>query len=160
MAKRTWSSRARRDFREREEYRKRNDEKDRYEKRDSRDDRSEDAREDRREERGYWDSYDEYENTLMNIRNAGPDDSVDDQLDRMRESYRYIESELDRYDADYDYLMERYRRLADDNTKRMMRDAVDDAYEEGEVVDRQQNKDIKQDGEDLSYEDLWKTREG
>lgn len=168
---RSWSARARRDFREREEYRKRNDEKDRYEKRDSddrRDDRRSrsdeelrrDAREDRREERGWWNDYDDYEAYLMEVRNAGPDDDVDEKLERLRRSYDYYEAELDKYDADYDELMRKYKEVVEDNRKYMMRDAVDDGREEGRVVDKQQNDDIVQDGEEMTYEDLWKTREG
>lgn len=165
---RSWSERARRDFREREEYRKRNGEKDRYEKKDSRDDdreergdrketarqREEEAREDRREERGYrddeWD--DDYMNDLMQIRNAGPDDDVDDTLERLRSRYDYYERELDRYDADYDDLMAKYDRLRKDNQRYMLR--------EGREIDRQQDKDIKSDGEIKDFDDLFKEREG
>lgn len=169
---RSWSARARRDFREREEYRKERGEEDRYKKKDSgrreerrEDGRSEeriqeDARRDRREERGYFSDLDDYEATLMNIRNAGPDDDVDEELDRLRRSYDFYEAELDKYDADYDELMRRYERIRDDNRRYMMRDSVDDAREEGREIERQQDDDIKLDGENLSYKDLWETREG
>lgn len=183
---RTWSSRARRDFREREEYRKRNDEEDRYKKRDSgrreerrtdreserderdREERSDerrerDAREDRREERGYWWDLDDDEvdagdvkNSLINIRNAGPDDDVDRELDALTRRYDYYEAELDKYDADYDELMRRYDKLLEDNRRYMMRDTGD----EGRELKRQQDKDIREDGEPKTFDDLWKEREG
>ena len=193
---RTWSSRARRDFTEREDYRKREGEEDRYKKRDSdrgvekrreddreerRDDRREtrrederddsrsderrerDAREDRRDERGFWWDLDDDKveagdviNSLTNIRNAGPEEDVEDELEGLRRRYDYYEAELDRYDADYDELMNRYKRLADDNRRYMMRDARD----EGREVDRTQDVDIKDDGEIMDYDDLWKKREG
>ena len=100
---RSWSSRARRDFDEREDYRKRKDDKkdgretrDREERNDRRSDREleRDAREDRMEERGYYHdeerlSPEDREALLMEIRNANPDDDVNEKLDRLRREYDY-----------------------------------------------------------------------
>lgn len=169
MARRTWSPRARRDFREREEYRKSRGEKDRYEKRDDdreddrrdevedSDERRRDAREDRMEERGFAENEyrldaDERENLLMQIRNASPDDDVDEYLDRLRREYDYYERELDRYDADYDDLMAQIDDLRRDNARYMMR--------EGREIKKQQTDDIKEDGEPKTFDELFKEREG
>lgn len=165
MARRSWSSRARRDFREREEYRKSRDEEDRYKKKspysednsDSADKRRRDAREDRVEERGYEeDEYrldsEERENLLMQIRNAGPDDDVDDYIDRLRREYDYYERELDRYDADYDDLMVQVDDLRRDNARYMMR--------EGRTIKEQQSEDIKEDGDPKTFDELFRKREG
>lgn len=181
-----WSKRAREDFDEREEYRKENDEKDRYEKRGSdtelrggekskegaggeTPERSEremarDAREDRREERGYFDDYrrmnrEEREGLLIELRNAGADDDVDDKLDRLRKEYDYYEGELDKYDADYDRLMEELRRVRRDNQRYMLRGDRGRREEEEKVQDRFK-KDIRDDQNVQSYDDLWEDRIG
>lgn len=165
---RGWSRRARRDFDERREYRRERGEEDRYVKRgdSTRDDKrsprelEEDAREDRREERGYredeW-SEDDFDNYLMQIRNASPDDNVDDAISRLRERYDYYERELDRYDADYDDLMAEVDRLRRDNRRYMMRES---AKREGDALENQQRTDIIEDGEPKDFDDLWKNREG
>lgn len=176
---RSWSSRARRDFDEREDYRKRKDEKDRYESDDRKDgretrDREErsdrrsdrelerDAREDRMEERGYYHdeerlSPEDREALLMEIRNANPDDDVNEKLDRLRREYDYYERELDRYDADYDDLIAEMNRLKEDNRRYMMRDARKDL----DTTEERQDKDIRQDNDaEKSFDDLWEEREG
>lgn len=118
------------------------------------------AKEDRREERGYYEDEwkeDDFEYYLSQIRNASPDDNVDDAIKRLRERYDYYERELDRYDADYDDLMAEVERLRKDNRRYMMRDSV---RREGREAERMQDQDIKQDGEPQTFDDLWKNREG
>lgn len=185
MASRSWSARARRDFREREEYRKERGEEDRYKKRDSgndyedRDDvrrgdggevpeRSEedverDAREDRREERGY--EYDDErlprdvrEAMLMDLRNASPDDDVDDRIDRLRREFDYYEQELDRYDSDYDRALAQLDAMRRENRRYMMRDSGREEQKE-EIKDFLE-ADIRDDQEYQSYKDAWKERIG
>lgn len=162
MAKRTWSARARRDFREREDYRKRNDEKDRYEKRDSdrrdyrRDDedRERDARRDRREERGFYDDYtrEDYEADLIALRDSAPDSDSGEILDRLRARYDWYEQELDKYDADYDDLMKRWDRLS--------RRDQDNVLRETSKVKDAQMEDIKNDNKLKTFDEMWKEREG
>ena len=96
---REWSRRARRDFDEREDYRRRNDEEDRYRRkdddetdrrgrRDERQDnerRSEDAREDRREERGWYDKIEDQ------LRNGTDETDYDGLYQQLREKYEWYE---------------------------------------------------------------------
>lgn len=154
-----WSTRARRDFEELEDYRRRNDEKDRYEKRDEREETDEgegrgreDAMRDRREERGW---YDDIERQLRN-----PDDNTDyDGLyNQLRERYEWYEEELDRYDADYDNLMAEVDRLRRENTRYFMRAAQqrNDPYPNEDRPDKEQDEDIRDDGEPKTFDELWK----
>lgn len=167
---RKWSRRARRDFDERRDYRRRRGEIDRYERQDA--SRTEDpyrreadadrdekeaARYDRLSERGYdYMGPEDREALLMQIRNAGPDDDVDDALSRLRQEYDYYEMELDDYDADYDRVVSEIERLRNDNRRYMMRESS-----EGAVIKEQQNEDIRQDGHGpKSFDTLWDEREG
>lgn len=153
----TWSETARRDFREREDYRKKHGELDRYRKRGDYSDedynsRLVDARLDNVESRDWEDDAFDMDNTLMQIRNAGPDDDVSDSLARLRARYDYIESKLDRYDADYDYLMANYDALKDYSVSKLM--------SQGTEIKEEQLENIREDGKPKSYDDLWKNREG
>lgn len=165
---RKWSSRARRDFREREDYRKRRGEEDRYKKRDgdetndrgrkdyrqdneSATERARDAVEDRREERGW---YDEIEDRL---RNGDENTDYDGLYNELRERYEWYEEELDRFDADYDDLMREVDKLRNDNRRYFMRGSARDYDKPGiSAIEKEQNEDIREDGEDLSFDDLWK----
>lgn len=163
---REWSRRARRDFDEREDYRRRNDEEDRYRRkdddetdrrgrRDERQDnerRSEDAREDRREERGWYDKIEDQ------LRNGTDETDYDGLYQQLREKYEWYEEELDRYDADYDDLMAEVDKLRNDNRRYRMRGSRDDRPGK-EEMEREQNEDIKDDGKELSFDDLWKKAE-
>lgn len=162
---RAWSSRARRDFDEREDYRKRRGEEDRYERKDSDDTergrrderqnnesperREEDARRDRREERGWYDDIE------RQFREGDENTDYDGLYKQLRERFEWYEEELDRYDADYDELIGEVDRLRNDNRRYMMRGTArrdpgkDTAIEE-------QDEDIKEDGKELSFDDLWK----
>lgn len=155
----TWSAEARRDFREREDYRRRHGELDRYRKREDYSDdeynrRLMDARLDRIEERGWEkDSYD-FENDLMQVRNADPENGDHEEaLDRLRARYAYVESRLDEYDADYDYLMARYTRLKEDALDSISRATaqITKTHDEG------MNED---DNPPKTWDDLWERREG
>lgn len=170
MASMKWSNRARRDFKERAEYRKENDEKDRYEKKESErsdndskseSERSKDAKEDRMEERGWARmGAEDREALLMDIRNANPDEDVNEKLDRLRAEYSYYEEELDRYDADYDNLMNELNRLRRDNQRYMLRQGTDAREDLDEAKDRQ-DRDIEQDNSaEGDFDSLWKEREG
>lgn len=153
---REWSRRARRDFDEREDYRKRNDEEDRYRRKD--DDpqdnkkRSEDAREDRREERGWYDDIEDQ------LRNGTDETDYDGLYQQLREKFEWYEEELDRYDADYDDLMAEVDKLRNDNKRYRMRGSRDDRPGK-EEMEREQKEDIKDDGKELSFDDLWKKAE-
>lgn len=163
---REWSRRARRDFDEREDYRKSNDEEDRYRRkddyetdrkgrRDERQDnerRSEDAREDRREERGWYDKIEDQ------LRNGTDETDYDGLYQQLREKYEWYEEELDRYDADYDDLVAEVDKLRNDNRRYRMRGSRDDRPGK-EEMEREQEEDIKDDGKELSFDDLWKKAE-
>nr|UVY03789.1 MAG: hypothetical protein [Bacteriophage sp.] len=163
---REWSRRARRDFDEREDYRRRNDEEDRYRRkdddetdrkgrRDERQDnerRSEDAREDRREERGWYDKIEDQ------LRNGTDETDYDGLYQQLRERFEWYEEELDRYDADYDDLMAEVDKLRNDNRRYRMRGSRDDRPGK-EEMEREQKEDIKDDGKELSFDDLWKKAE-
>lgn len=153
---REWSRRARRDFDEREDYQKRKDEEDRYRKEygDQQDNekRSEDAREDRREERGW---YDKIEGQL---RNGTDETDYDGLYQQLREKFEWYEEELDRYDADYDDLAAEVDKLRNDNRRYRMRGSRDDRPGK-EEMEREQKEDIKDDGKELSFDDLWKKTE-
>lgn len=165
MASRKWSSQARRDFRERAEYRKARGEEDRYRKsreddrrgrrdyrmEDDRSRREEDAREDRREERGWYDDIED------RLRNGDDSTDYDGLYNQLRERYEWYEEELDRYDADYDDLVAEVDRLRNDNRRYFMREARyrDDRPGEREI-EREQNEDIRDDGKEMTFEDLWK----
>lgn len=153
----TWSERARQDFREREDYRKKHGELDRYRKRGDYDnktyhERLVDARLDVEESRDWEDDAFDMDAALTQIRNAGPDDDVSADISRLRARYDYIESKLDRYDADYDYLMANYAALKDYSVSKLM--------SQGAEIKETQLENIKEDGEPRSYDDLWNTREG
>lgn len=148
---REWSRRARRDFDEREDYRRRNDEEDRYRRKDD-DERSEDAREDRREERGWYDKIEEQ------LRNGTDETDYDGLYQQLRERFEWYEEELDRYDADYDDLMAEVAKLRNDNRRYRMRGSRDDRPGK-EEMEREQKEDIKDDGKELSFDDLWKKTE-
>ncbi|UWG68361.1 MAG: scaffolding protein [Bacteriophage sp.] len=148
---REWSRRARRDFDEREDYRRRNDEEDRYRRKDD-DERSEDAREDRREERGWYDKIEEQ------LRNGTDETDYDGLYQQLRERFEWYEEELDRYDADYDDLMAEVDKLRNDNRRYRMRGSRDDRPGK-EEMEREQKEDIKDDGKELSFDDLWKKAE-
>ena len=164
---RRWSSRARRDFDEREDYRKRRDEEDRYKKKDDdetedggrkdeRQDndtperREEDARRDRREERGWFDDI------VDQFRNGDESIDYDGLFKQLRERYEWYEEELDRYDADYDDLMAEVDRLRNDNRRYFMREGRRDDKPSEELIKKEQNKDIRDDGKEMSFDDLWK----
>lgn len=153
---REWSRRARRDFDEREDYRKRNDEEDRYRRKDDdpqdNEKRSEDAREDRREERGWYDDIEDQ------LRNGTDETDYDGLYQQLREKFEWYEEELDRYDADYDDLMAEVDKLRNDNKRYRMRGSRDDRPEK-EEMEREQKEDIKDDGKELSFDDLWKKAE-
>lgn len=155
MATMKWSSRARRDFKEREEYRKRNDEKDRYEKSGE----SKDEKEDKEEK--YYDlTPDEVMKadvraTLLNIRDSNPGVDVNREIEKLLRKYYYYEEELDKYDSDYDDLMKQYEKLKEDNRRYMLRATNNDIR----AIDKSQEQDIKEDNEIKSYDDLWKERE-
>lgn len=163
---REWSRRARRDFDEREDYRRRNDEEDRYRRKDDdetdqrgrRDERqnderrSEDAREDRREERGWYDKIEDQ------LRNGTDETDYDGLYQQLREKFEWYEDELDRYDADYDDLMAEVDKLRNDNRRYRMRGSSDDRPGK-EEMEREQKEDIKDDGKELSFDDLWKKAE-
>lgn len=154
---REWSRRARRDFDEREEYRRRNDEEDRYRRKDDderqgNERRSEDAREDRREERGWYDDIEDQ------LRNGTDETDYDGLYQQLREKFEWYEEELDRYDADYDDLMAEVDKLRDDNKRYRMRGSRDDRPGK-EEMEREQKEDIKDDGKELSFDDLWKKAE-
>lgn len=152
-----WSEQARRDFKEREDYRKKHGELDRYRKRGDYDEKSYhsrlvDARLDTDESREWERDEFDMENTLMQIRNAGPDDDVTAHLARLRARYDYIESRLDQYDADYDYLMANYAALKDYSVSKLM--------SQGSVLKQEQNENIKEDSRPKTFDDLWVKREG
>lgn len=164
---RSWSSRARRDFDEREDYRKRRDEEDRYKKKDDdeTDDRGrkderqdnetperreEDARRDRREERGWFDDIED------RFRNGDESTDYDGLFKQLRERYDWYEEELDRYDADYDNLMAEVDRLRNDNRRYFMREGRRDDRPSEELIKKEQDKDIRDDGKEMSFDDLWK----
>lgn len=163
---REWSRRARRDFDEREDYRRRNDEEDRYRRKDDdetdqrgrRDERqnderrSEDAREDRREERSWYDKIEDQ------LRNGTDETDYDGLYQQLREKFEWYEEELDRYDSDYDDLMAEVDKLRNDNRRYRMRGSRDDRPGK-EEMEREQKEDIKDDGEELSFDDLWKKAE-
>ena len=153
---REWSRRARRDFDDREDYRKRNDEEDRYRRKDDErqgnEKRSEDAREDRREERGWYDKIEDQ------LRNGTDETDYDGLYQQLREKYEWYEEELDRYDADYDDLMTEVDKLRNDNRRYRMRGSKDDRPGK-EEMEREQKEDIKDDGKELSFDDLWKKAE-
>lgn len=134
---REWSRRARRDFDEREDYRRRNDE---------------DAREDRREERGWYDKIEDQ------LRNGTDETDYDGLYQQLRERFEWYEEELDRYDADYDDLMAEVDKLRNDNRRYRMRGSRDDRPGK-EEMEREQKEDIKDDGKELSFDDLWKKAE-
>lgn len=163
---REWSRRARRDFDEREDYRRRNDEEDRYRRKDDdetdqrgrRDERqnderrSEDAREDRREERSWYDKIEDQ------LRNGTDETDYDGLYQQLREKFEWYEEELDRYDSDYDDLIAEVDKLRNDNRRYRMRGSRDDRPGK-EEMEREQKEDIKDDGEELSFDDLWKKAE-
>lgn len=153
---REWSRRARRDFDEREDYQKRKDEEDRYRREygDQQDNekRSEDAREDRREERGWYDTIEDQ------LRNGTDETDYDGLYQQLREKYEWYEEELDRYDADYDDLVAEVDKLRNDNRRYRMRGSRDDQPGK-EEMEREQKEDIKDDGKELSFDDLWKKAE-
>lgn len=149
---REWSRRARRDFDEREDYRRRNDEEDRYRRKDDDEKRSEDAREDRREERGWYDKIEDQ------LRNGTDETDYDGLYQQLRERFEWYEEELDRYDADYDDLMAEVAKLRNDNRRYRMRGSRDDRPGK-EEMEREQKEDIKDDGKELSFDDLWKKTE-
>lgn len=149
---REWSRRARRDFDEREDYRRRNDEEDRYRRKDDDEKRSEDAREDRREERGWYDDIEDQ------LRNGTDETDYDGLYQQLREKFEWYEEELDRYDADYDDLMAEVDKLRNDNKRYRMRGSRDDRPGK-EEMEREQKEDIKDDGKELSFDDLWKKAE-
>lgn len=149
---REWSRRARRDFDEREDYRRRNDEEDRYRRKDDDERRSEDAREDRREERGWYDKIEDQ------LRNGTDETDYDGLYQQLREKYEWYEEELDRYDADYNDLMAEVDKLRNDNKRYRMRGSRDDRPGK-EEMEREQKEDIKDDGKELSFDDLWKKAE-
>lgn len=153
---REWSRRVRRDFDEREDYRKRNDEEDRYRRKDDErqgnEKRSEDAREDRLEERGWYDKIEDQ------LRNGTDETDYDGLYQQLREKYEWYEEELDRYDADYDDLMAEVDKLRNDNRRYRMRGSKDDRPGK-EEMEREQKGDIKDDGKELSFDDLWKKTE-
>lgn len=149
---REWSRRARRDFDEREDYRRRNDEEDRYRRKDDDEKRSEDAREDRREERGWYDKIEDQ------LRNGTDETDYDGLYQQLRERFEWYEEELDRYDADYDDLMAEVAKLRNDNRRYRMRGSRDDRPGK-EEMEREQKEDIKDDGKELSFDDLWKKAE-
>lgn len=149
---REWSRRARRDFDEREDYRRRNDEEDRYRRKDDDERRSEDAREDRREERSWYDKIEDQ------LRNGTDETDYDGLYQQLREKFEWYEEELDRYDSDYDDLMAEVDKLRNDNRRYRMRGSRDDRPGK-EEMEREQKEDIKDDGEELSFDDLWKKAE-
>lgn len=149
---REWSRRARRDFDEREDYRRRNDEEDRYRRKDDDEKRSEDAREDRREERGWYDKIEDQ------LRNGTDETDYDGLYQQLRERFEWYEEELDRYDADYDDLMAEVAKLRNDNRRYRVRGSRDDRPGK-EEMEREQKEDIKDDGKELSFDDLWKKTE-
>lgn len=149
---REWSRRARRDFDEREDYWKRNDEEDRYRRKDDDEKRSENAREDRREERGWYDDIEDQ------LRNGTDETDYDGLYQQLREKFEWYEEELDRYDADYDDLMAEVDKLRNDNKRYRMRASRDDRPGK-EEMEREQKEDIKDDGKELSFDDLWKKAE-
>lgn len=149
---REWSRRARRDFDEREDYRRRNDEEDRYRRKDDDEKRSEDAREDRREERGWYDKIEDQ------LRNGTDETDYDGLYQQLRERFEWYEEELDRYDADYDDLMAEVAKLRNDNRRYRMRGSRDDRPGK-EEMEREEKEDIKDDGKELSFDDLWKKAE-
>ena len=148
---RAWSSRARRDFDEREDYRKRRGEEDRYERKDS-DDTERGRRDERQnnESPGGW-----YDDIERQFREGDENTDYDGLYKQLRERFEWYEEELDRYDADYDELIGEVDRLRNDNRRYMMRGTArrdpgkDTAIEE-------QDEDIKEDGKELSFDDLWK----
>ena len=163
---REWSRRARRDFDEREEYRRRNDEEGRYRRkdddetdrrgrRDERQDnekRSEDARDGRREERSWYDDIEDQ------LRNGTDETDYDGLYQQLREKFEWYEEELDLYDADYDDLMAEVDKLRNDNKRYRMRGSRDDRPGK-EEIERKQKEDINDDGKELSVDDLWKKSE-
>lgn len=104
------------------------------------------------ESRDWEDDAFDMDAALTQIRNAGPDDDVSADISRLRARYDYIESKLDRYDADYDYLMANYAALKDYSVSKLM--------SQGSEIKETQLENIKEDGEPRSYDDLWNTREG
>lgn len=157
---REWSRRARRDFDEREDEedryrRKDDDETDQRGRRDERQNderRSEDAREDRREERSWYDKIEDQ------LRNGTDETDYDGLYQQLREKFEWYEEELDRYDSDYNDLMAEVDKLRNDNRRYRMRGSRDDRPGK-EEMEREQKEDIKDDGEELSFDDLWKKAE-
>lgn len=166
---RSWSSRARRDFDERENYSKRRDEEDCYKKKDydetedrgrkdERQDndtperREEDARRERREERGWFDDIEHQ------FRNGDESTDYDRLFKQLRERYEWYEEELDRYDADYNNLMAEVDKLRIDNRRYFMREGRrdDSLLPSEELIKKEQDKDIRDDGKEMSFDDLWK----
>lgn len=159
---RSWSSRVRRDFDEREDYRRRRGEEDRYEKKD--DDETErkgrkdenperresDARRDRREERGWFDDIED------RLRNGDENTDYDGLFKQLRERYDWYEEELDRYDANYDDLMAEVDRLRNDNRRYFMREGRRDDRPSEDTIRKEQNEDIRDDGKEMTFDDLWK----
>ena len=77
---------------------------------------------------------------------------------QLREKFEWYEEELDRYDSDYDDLMAEVDKLRNDNRRYRMRGSRDDRPGK-EEMEREQKEDIKDDGEELSFDDLWKKAE-
>lgn len=161
MAKGKWSERDREDFDEREEYREEHGEKDRYEKKDDeKEETAEDAREDRRDERGYEWGEDDLEADLMQLRNASPDENVDEALDRLRARYSWYEEQYDRLDHGYAEMYEEVDKLRKENRRYMMKDSYEEARKAERAIRDSQKEDIVEDGEIQSIDDLWDNREG
>lgn len=165
MGKDGWSKRAREDFDERKEYRKERGEEDRYKKKDDereedREETAEDAREDRRDERGYEWGEDDLEADLMQLRNASPDENVDEALDRLRARYNWYEEQYDRLDRGYAEMYDEVDKLRRENRRYMMRDSYGEARRAERAIKESQNKDIVEDGEIQSIDELWDNREG
>lgn len=164
---RSWSSRVRRDFDEREDYRRRRGEEDRHEKKDDdeterkrrKDERQDnenperreyDARRDRREERGWFDDIED------RLRNGDENTDYDGLFKQLRERYDWYEEELDRYDANYDDLMAEVDRLRNDNRRYFMREGRRDDRTSEDTIRKEQNEDIRDDGKEMTFDDLWK----
>ena len=94
----------------------------------------------------------DYENTLMQLRNAGPEDNVEEALESLRRERRWYNDFEAGARSEFDSMRERITELEEENARLFIR--------AGENVKEEQNKDIMEDGEDKSYESLWPKREG
>jgi hypothetical protein len=98
-------------------------------------------------------SPEEYEKVLTDVLEANGDTTVlTEKLDALRESYRGYDERMRRYEDSYDRLYDRYEDLRQKNLDLFYRAASTRAME-------LQDEDIKEDGETLTFDQLFEKRE-